>query len=75
MGKVSIEKGCIYLLEALKKLQNENIQLDIIGEIETSQISIFKQYSNSGNVNFLGRLPNLKILEILSCSPVTEFNK
>ena len=65
VGKVSIEKGCIYLLKALKKLQNENIQLDIIGEIETSQISIFKQYSNSGNVNFLGRLPNLKILEIL----------
>jgi glycosyltransferase involved in cell wall biosynthesis len=66
VGKISIEKGCIYLLEAVKKIKNENITLDIIGEIEATQINIFKQYFNVDNINFLGKLPNLKILEILS---------
>lgn len=65
VGKVSIEKGCIYLLEAIKKLKNDNIKLDIIGEIESSQLNIFKRYFNIDNINFLGRLPNLKVLEIL----------
>ena len=65
VGNISIEKGCIYLLEALKKLLNSNVQLDLIGEIDKHQIDIFKPYFNLKNVRFLGKLPNLKILEIL----------
>ena len=65
VGKVSIEKGCVYLLEALKKLKDDNVQLDVVGEIETSQLDIFRRYFGISNINFLGRLPNLKILEIL----------
>ena len=65
VGNISIEKGCIYLLEALKKLLNSNVQLDVIGEIDKHQIDIFKPYFNLKNVRFLGKLPNLKILEIL----------
>lgn len=65
VGKVSIEKGCPYLLEAMKKLPYTEFQLDIIGEIETSQINIFRPYFNLPNINFLGKLPNIKILTIL----------
>ena len=65
VGKISIEKGCIYLLEALRKLPQKEFQLDLIGEIETSQFDIFKTYFKLPNVRFLGKLPKLKILELL----------
>jgi glycosyltransferase involved in cell wall biosynthesis len=65
VGKISIEKGCVYLLEALKILSNANVQLDLIGEVDKYQREIFKPYFNLKNVRFLGRLPNPKILEIL----------
>ena len=65
VGKISIEKGCVYLLEAMKKLSNPAFQLDLIGEVEPSQFSIFKPYFGLPNVRFLGKLPNFKILEIL----------
>lgn len=65
VGKISIEKGCIYLLEAMKKLSLTAFQLDLIGEIEPSQLFIFKSYFNISNIKFLGKLPNVKILEIL----------
>ena len=65
VGNISIEKGCVYLLEAMKKLLNINVQLDLIGEIDKHQKDIFKPYFNLKNVRFLGKLPNLKILELL----------
>lgn len=65
VGNISIEKGCIYLLEAMKKLLNSNVQLDLIGEMDKHQIGIFKPYFSLKNVRFLGKLPNLKILETL----------
>ncbi|MEY4539527.1 MAG: hypothetical protein RLZZ306_1284 [Bacteroidota bacterium] len=65
VGNISIEKGCIYLLEAMKKLVNSNVQLDLIGEIDRYQKDIFKPYFNLKNIKFLGKLPNLKIIEIL----------
>lgn len=65
VGKVSIEKGCPYLFEAMKRLPHTEFQLDVIGEIETSQINVFLPYLNILNVRYLGKLPNLKILEIL----------
>lgn len=65
VGNISIEKGCVYLLEAMKKLSNTNVQLDLIGEIDKLQKDIFKPYFNLKNVRFLGKLPNLKILELL----------
>lgn len=66
VGKISIEKGCIYLLEAMKKLPSTEFQLDIIGDIEPSQKSIFSSYLNLPNVHFAGQLPKNGILEILS---------
>ena len=65
VGKVSIEKGCPYLFEAMKRLPNTEFHLDVIGEIETNQINIFRPYFNLPNIRFLGKLPNFKILEIL----------
>lgn len=65
VGKISIEKGCIYLLEAMRKLPLTEFQLDLIGEIEPSQLFIFKPYFNISNIKFLGRLPNAKVLEVL----------
>lgn len=65
VGKISIEKGCIYLLEAMKRLSSTEFQLDLIGEIEPSQFFVFKPYFNVSNIKFLGKLPNDKILEIL----------
>ena len=65
VGKISIEKGCPYLFEAMRKLPNIEFQLDVIGEIETSQINIFRPYLNLPNVRFLGKFSNFKILEIL----------
>lgn len=65
VGKFSIEKGCPYLFEAIKKLPNTEFQLDVIGEIEASQINVFRPYLNLPNVKFLGKFSNLKILEIL----------
>jgi glycosyltransferase involved in cell wall biosynthesis len=65
VGKVSIEKGCTYLLEAMKLLPKTEFQLDLIGDIPPNQISIFKPYFGISNINFMGKLPNLKILEVL----------
>jgi glycosyltransferase involved in cell wall biosynthesis len=65
VGKISIEKGCVYLLEAIKQLPQTKFQLDLIGDIELNQMSIFQPYFRISNINFLGKLPNLKILEIL----------
>ena len=65
VGVISIEKGCLYLLKAMKNLSNLNIQLDLIGEIDNNQLAIFKPYFNLKNVNFLGKLPNRIILKIL----------
>ena len=65
VGNISIEKGCVYLLEAMKELSNANVQLDLIGEIDKYQIDIFKPYFNLQNIRFLGKLPNLKIIELL----------
>lgn len=65
VGKISIEKGCTYLLEAMRKLPQTVFHLDLIGEIEASQFNIFRPYFNLQNVRFLGKLPNLRILEIL----------
>lgn len=65
VGKVSIEKGCTYLLEAMKKLPPTSFHLDLIGEIEPNQRAIFKPYLGISNVRFLGKLPNAKIFGIL----------
>jgi glycosyltransferase involved in cell wall biosynthesis len=65
VGKISIEKGSIYLLEAMKKLPPTAFQLDLIGEIEPNQIAIFKPYFNISNISFLGKLANFKILAFL----------
>jgi glycosyltransferase involved in cell wall biosynthesis len=66
VGKISIEKGCIYLLEAIKKLPNTEFHLDIIGDIEANQKVVFNPYFNLPNVRFVGQLPQNRILEILS---------
>jgi glycosyltransferase involved in cell wall biosynthesis len=66
VGKISIEKGCIYLLEAMKKLSNTEFHLDIIGDIEANQKAVFNPYFNLPNVRFVGQLPQNRILEILS---------
>ena len=65
VGKISIEKGCPYLLEAMRRLPNTEFQLDVIGEVEVSQTPVFRPYFNLPNVRFLGQLPNSKILEML----------
>ena len=65
VGNVSIEKGCPYLLKAMKILPNTGFQLDIIGQIQSSQTDVFRTYLNLPNVRFLGQLPNAKILEML----------
>jgi glycosyltransferase involved in cell wall biosynthesis len=65
VGKISIEKGCIYLLEAMKKLPNTEFHLDIIGDIEHNQKAVFNPYFNLLNVRFVGQLPQNRILEIL----------
>ncbi|PWK28977.1 glycosyltransferase involved in cell wall biosynthesis [Arcicella aurantiaca] len=64
-GKVSIEKGCIYLFEAMKQLPSDKFVLDVIGEIEPSQTSVFKQYRHIPNIRFLGKMPNSELLSIL----------
>ena len=62
VGKISIEKGCIYLLEAMKKLPANEFQLDMIGDVELSQTDIFQKYTQLPNIYFLGKLPNQKVL-------------
>lgn len=64
-GKISIEKGCFYLLEAMKQLPSNEFLLDIIGDVEVSQITVFQQYRDLPNVRFLGKIPNTKVLALL----------
>jgi len=66
VGKISIEKGCFYLLEAMKKLPINEFQLDIIGNIEHSQSAIFQKYCHLSNIRFLGKLPNHQVLSLMS---------
>lgn len=66
VGKISIEKGCIYLLEAMKILPANEFQLDIIGDIELSQTDIFQKYTQLPNIHFLGKLPNQKVLSYIA---------
>jgi glycosyltransferase involved in cell wall biosynthesis len=65
VGKISIEKGCIYLLEAMKKMSDTELHLDIIGDIESNQKAVFNPYFDLPNVRFVGQLPQNRILEIL----------
>jgi glycosyltransferase involved in cell wall biosynthesis len=65
VGKISIEKGCMYLLEAMKKLPSTEFHLDMIGDIEANQKVVFNPYFNLPNVHFVGQLPKNRILEIL----------
>jgi glycosyltransferase involved in cell wall biosynthesis len=65
VGKISIEKGCMYLLEAMKKLPSTEFHLDMIGDIEANQKVVFNPYFNFPNVRFVGQLPKNRILEIL----------
>ena len=66
VGKISIEKGCFYLLEAMKKLPPNEFQLDMIGDIEHSQSTIFQKYCHLSNIRFLGKLPNPQVLSLIS---------
>ncbi|MES2516949.1 MAG: glycosyltransferase [Bacteroidota bacterium] len=65
VGKISIEKGCHYLLETVKELSQTEFQLDLIGDFEPFQANIFKKYTNSPNIRFLGKLPHPQILKLL----------
>jgi glycosyltransferase involved in cell wall biosynthesis len=65
LGKISIEKGCFYLLEAMNMLPNTEFHLDIIGDIEANQKAVFNPYFNLPNVRFVGQLSKNHILEIL----------
>lgn len=66
VGRLSREKGTHVLLEAWKKMDgNMNTRLLIIGDGPEQQ-NLLKQYEQLKNVEFLGKLDNYKILDIVS---------
>lgn len=65
-GRLSKEKGLVELIEAWLEADIKNFNLKIIGDGDL-QKELEKKYS-SKNVNFLGFLPNEKVLEHISKS-------
>jgi glycosyltransferase involved in cell wall biosynthesis len=61
VGTVSIEKGVHYLLKAVKSLNSDRIQLDVIGSVKKGQEKIFQTYRAVKGINFLGYKSNMEI--------------
>jgi len=57
-GTFSIRKGAHYLINSLKELGNNNIELDVYGKVELPE----KLYKNITNINFIGSIPRKKLL-------------
>ncbi len=62
VGQICLEKGVHYLIDAVK---DSPYTLDLIGPIRSSQTSIFKQYFELNNINFLGSKSNLEVNRLL----------
>lgn len=65
VGTISIEKGCIDLLEAMRSLKKSNIHLDLIGTVAHNQKDIFSKYINDQNIKFIGKIPNKELQDKL----------
>jgi len=61
VGRLSVEKGILDLIEACKILEKKdiNFSLDIIGfgSLEVKIKSLIQEYKLSNNINFIGSLP------------------
>lgn len=66
VGNISIRKGCHYLLEAMKKINSEKIQLTMIGEMESDYF--LKKYN--GLFKWIKAVPHSEIAEYFNKADV-----
>ncbi len=66
VGNISIRKGCHYLLEAIKKINSEKIQLIMIGEMESDYF--LKKYN--GLFKWIKAVPHSEIAEYFNKADV-----
>lgn len=71
VGRVSVEKNIPFLLKLFKKLNNKDIELNLVGDIELKNFNL-NEYENY-NINFLGRKQGLELLNIYASSDVFIF--
>ena len=66
VGRLSQQKGVMTLLEAWRRLNQVEWQLDLVGEGDQSQtLRQFAQEKGLANVHFRGQLPRSQVLEIM----------
>ena len=64
VGQVTFRKGIHHLLEAFSSINNENISLDIVGEIPPNS-QLFERYKNKKNIRFHGQVSHHEVKKIL----------
>jgi len=69
LGRIETSKGIDNLIDFAKKMKNENIEIDLYGQIYDQKYSIenFNSYSKSSKtkLNYKGALAPIEVLEVL----------
>lgn len=65
VGRVCLEKGVHYLCEAMRGI-DADVELDIIGPVQTEHAPAFSRYRNQAGVNFLGGMTHREVLARLN---------
>lgn len=64
-GRITEMKGIESLLECWSKLRNNKTKLKVIGSGDLKE-KLISKYKNSINIEFIGEIPNNKVLNIIS---------
>lgn len=68
VGQISVRKGIYYLLKAVKDLNREDVELQLIGTIVPGMESILKKYS--GYFNYIGPAPHNKLVDYYNAADI-----
>ena len=77
VGNFSLRKGAIKLLEAYKKIRNNNTELIIAGTIDFTIKDDFQNYLKEKDIIYIGKVDNRKLYQLYSkchllCLPAIE---
>lgn len=72
VGRVSYRKGMHYLLRTFAGLEEQNIQLDVVGAWYDDSV-LYEQYKNYSNIHFHGNVLHDKVQELMMQADVFVF--
>jgi glycosyltransferase involved in cell wall biosynthesis len=68
VGNISLRKGQLYLLEAIKSLKSNNIHLTLVGKIQNELLPLIKKYSP--NFNHINHINNDDLPKLLATQDI-----